>query len=341
MTPSAPRVSAVVLAYLEEPWVENCVRALLASDAVQADVIVVDNGCTTTAVDRLKKMDRVTVLSPGRNLGFAGGCNLGATAATGEFIALINADALVEPTALARLVAVAASPRVGIASGSIRLADAPDRLNSAGNPLHFLGLSWAGAFGEAAADHPANRDVACASGAAMMLRRELWEDLGGFDPAYFAYLEDAEMSWRCWQRGLRVVYVAGAVVLHRYEFSRNKRKLYLLERNRLLLLSTLYARRTLVLLLPALVALELGIWVMAVAGGWARQKAAGWGWLLRHGGWLRRRRALLQAQRVVTYRDLAKLLTSRFEPANITSPPGVDCVNAVLGGYWSTVRRWL
>ncbi len=56
------------------------------------------------------------------------------------------------------------------------------------------------------------------------MRRNLWEDLGGFAEEYFAYVEDTEMSLRLWQRGLTVEYVPDAVVLHHYAFSRNKRQ---------------------------------------------------------------------------------------------------------------------
>ncbi|MDP9072304.1 MAG: glycosyltransferase family 2 protein, partial [Actinomycetota bacterium] len=214
------RVTAVVLAYLAEPWLERSVASVLASEEVRADVVLVDNGCTDGAVERLDGTAGVTVVRPGTNLGFAGGCNFGADHATGEVLALLNGDAVVAPDALAALAEVAMKPDVGIATASVRLGDEPHRLNSGGNEIHFLGFSWAGRFGEEAARFVDERDVLGASGAGMALRRELWGELGGFDARYFAYHEDAELSVRCWQRGLRVVYVPQAVVIHRYEFSR-------------------------------------------------------------------------------------------------------------------------
>ncbi len=66
---------------------------------------------------------------------------------------------------------MAARPEVGIASASIRLADDPDLLNSAGNPVHFLGFCWSGAFGEPAANYPVEAEVLSAAGTAMALRR--------------------------------------------------------------------------------------------------------------------------------------------------------------------------
>src|SRR4051812_36652563 len=139
-----PRVSAVVLAWKAEPWLRRGVEALLASEKVTVDVVLVDNGCTNDDVEVLERLPGVSVVRPGTNLGFAGGCNAGALAATGEYLALVNGDAVVEPTTLARLVDEASRPDVGIAGASIRLADDPRLLNSAGNPVHILGLSWAG-----------------------------------------------------------------------------------------------------------------------------------------------------------------------------------------------------
>jgi GT2 family glycosyltransferase len=339
VTTQLPHVTAVVLAYGDEPWVERCVRALLASRGVGVDVVLVDNGCTTGAPDRLDGHRGVRVLRPGRNLGFAGGCNLGAEYATGEVLALVNADALVAPDALARLAAVALCPEVGLASGSIRLADDPSRLNSAGNPVHFTGLSWAGAFGEPADLHDRLVDVASASGAGLALRRALWEELGGFSPEYFAYHEDTELSLRCWQRGLRVVFVPDAVVVHRYEFSRNAQKSYLLERNRLLLVTTLYERRTLLRLLPALVLVEFCLLAMAVSQGWGGAKARGWCWLLQHRRWVLARRAQLQAERLVKDEAVLPRLSGRLTMANLDAPPGLVLVDGVLAAYWSVLGR--
>jgi GT2 family glycosyltransferase len=336
-----PTVTVVVLAWQDEPWLERAVSSALASQGVTADVVLVDNGCTTDDVERLGQRHGVTVLRPGRNLGFAGGCVAGAAVATGTYLALLNSDAELAPDALRRLAEVAADPGVGIATASVRLADDPARLNSAGNPLHVLGLSWAGGLGEPASAHARPADVACASGAGLLLRRDLWEDLGGFAPEYFAYLEDAELSWRCWQRGLRVVYVPDAVVVHRYEFSRHPRKSYLLERNRLLLLLTAHEARTLALLAPPLLALELALTALAVGQGWGRQKAQGWWWLLRHAGWVRARRARLQAERTRRDRELADLLTTRLTTSAVPLPVGTGALSALLGLWWAGARRLL
>ncbi len=335
------RMTAVMLAYGAEPYLLDAARAVLASDGVEIDLIVVDNGTTSTALDEVKGLSGVRVLSPATNTGYAGGCDLAATEATGDFLAFVNSDAIVAPPALAALAAVAAEPDVGAATASVRLAESPDLMNTAGNPLHFTGLSWAGGNGEPASRYAVRREVPSMSGCCFVIRRELWERLGGFPVEYFAYHEDTELSLRLWRQGLSVQYVPEAVVLHHYEFSRNDLKYYLVERNRLITLATGYQTRTLALLAPMLVLTEVAMLGTAVAGGWLRPKLRGWAWLWGNRRWVRARRALLMHERTVADRRIAELITARFDPSNVAAPPGITVFNAIAGAYWRLIKPLL
>jgi GT2 family glycosyltransferase len=332
-----PLVTAVILAWGDEPVLEESVEAVLASEEIDADVVLVDNGCTSDAVIRLRTRPGVTVVEPGRNLGFAGGCNLGAQHARGTFLAFVNGDAVVTPTALRRMVDLV-DDTVGLVTASLRLYDEPEVMNSAGNPVHYLGLSWAGGLGQPATDFASATDVSSASGAATVCRRDRFAELGGFCEPMFAYCEDTELSLRCWQRGWRVVYAPDAVVLHRYEFSRNPRKFYLLERNRLFLLLTVFSGRLLAVVAGPMLALELAMLAVAVKDGWARQKVAGWGWLLTHMGVVRARRREVQAARTVPDSALVPLLTGDVSPnaPGLSVPPILRWISRA---YWSLVRR--
>jgi len=334
-------VTAVLLAWGAEPYLPAAVEAVLASTGVELDVVVVDNGCTTDSVGRIKDLPRVRVLTPAENTGFTGGCTIGAAEATGEILAFVNSDAIVAPDALAALAAVAGEPEVGLAMGSIRLADRPELINTAGNPIHYTGLVWAGGNGQPATSFTKRRAVPCGSGCCFAIRRELWTELGGFAEEYFAYHEDTELSLRLWRRGLTVQYVPDAVVAHHYEFSRNAMKYYLVERNRLALLLTTYQLRSLVVLAPMLLLTEAAMVAAAVAGGWGRPKFRGYGWLWRNRRWLRSRRALLRRERTVSDAALVPILTDRFDPANIEAPPGVRAFNLVARWYWWIARRLL
>lgn len=336
-----PRVSAVVLAHGPEPWLERCVLALLGSVGVDVDVVLVDNGGDGPTIARLADLEGVRVVGDGTNLGFSGGCDLGVASCDGDHVALVNGDLVVEPGTLRRLVEVAADPTVGLAAGSVRLGDRRDTLNSSGNAIHFLGFSWVGDFGAPAATRAVDRDVAGAMGALTVLRRSVWEDLGGFPPQFFAYHEDADLSWRAWQRGLRVRYVSDAVGLHRYEFGRESSKMYLSERNRWVFVLGCWERRTLLLLAPAFLAVELAMVARAIAGGWFGDKVRGWGWLWRHRRWILRRRREVQSARIRSDRELAPLLSERLDARNVRVPGWARPFDVVLAAHWRVVRRLL
>jgi GT2 family glycosyltransferase len=334
-----PRVSAIVLAWKAEPLLRRSVESLLTSAKVEMEVVVVDNGCTTDDVEVLGRLPGVIVVGDGNNIGFSGGCNLGVAASSGEYVALVNGDAIVEPTTLARLVEELDQPDIGIAAGAIRLADEPELLNSRGNEVHVLGVSWIGGFRERETRSEPT-DTPGAMGACLVVRRAHWDRMGGFDDHYFAYHEDADLSIRTWRVGLRVVNVPDAVALHRYEFSRNSFKYYLVERNRLMFVATLWGRRSLWLLAPPLIALEVVMLLLAIKEGWLRDKLRGYGWLWRHRGHLRQRRRMLQAERTVPDREWMRILVDRFNTPLI-SPPGVGVLNALMAAYWRVVRRWV
>ena len=165
-------VSAVMLAYGAEPYLREAVDAVLASAGVAVELVLVDNGAFPESLAQITQDPRITVVTPGTNLGFAGGMNLAVGRTSHPVVVLVNSDALVDQDALAVLARRLENPEVGIAGATILIADEPETLNSAGNPLHVLGLSWAGDMGRPASEVSSVREVASASGACMALRRE-------------------------------------------------------------------------------------------------------------------------------------------------------------------------
>lgn len=334
-------VGVVMVAYGDEPLLHEAVSSVLASNSVDVEVILVNNGADPAAIEAVRYLPGVMVVSPGINLGFAGGCNLGAVATRAEVVALFNCDATMRPDTLRRLVDALDDPAVGIATASVRLADDPAVINSAGNPVHYLGLAWAGGHGRPAADYAEPAPVSSASGACCAVRHDFWDELGGFDETYFAYHEDVELSLRCWQRGRSVVYVPDAIALHHYDFQRNPTKAYLLERNRLLTVLTTYSGRSLALLAPALVAQEVAMLTVATAQGWLPAKASGYGWLLRHAGQVWRRHQQVQTQRRRTDRQVLRQLATRFDAGNVDPIPGLGLLNTGSRWYRKAVLPWL
>ncbi len=333
------RASAIVLAHGAEATLEQCVMALVADGA--QEIVVVDNDAAPGPISAVRHLPGVRVLSPGTNLGYAGGCNYAAARAAGDVLVFVNSDALVQPGALEALVRRAAEPGIGLACASVRLAEDPTVLNTAGNPVHFLMFSWVGGLGEPAADHGALTEVASITGVTFAVRREVWDALGGFDADYVAYCEDVYLSLRAWQVGLRVVHEPRAVVLHHYDFARNAAKFYQLERNRLMNLILLPERRTRRLVaVPALV-VEGGVLLVALRDGWARDKVDGWRWLVAHRRSLADRRRTIQAARTVPDRELVALLRGPLDPPVGLGPAVPDIVSRALARYWGWAEQRL
>lgn len=333
------RVTVVVVVHGDEPWLTRCIDAILGSVGVDVELVLVENGGSEAVIAASEADPRVVVVRPGRNTGFAEGCNLGVAAGTASMVALVNPDAVVEPEALRVLCTTAAEPGIGLASASVRLADRPDMLNCVGNLVTVTGFSWADHFGEPAARFPERVDIVGASGAGLAIRRSLWDDLDGFDPSYFAYWEDTELSIRAIQRGLRNVFEPGAVIVHRYEFSKNSAKFFLLERNRMTTALTCFSTRHLVAIAPLLVAMELGVWFMALRQGWVREKLRAVRAVVADRQRIRARRRVVQAQWTGDESALLDLLSTGLSPGNMTEGRPPQALERVVATYWRLVRR--
>ena len=330
-------ISVVVVAYRAGDSLLRCLRSL--EPAGDLELIVVDNGSESDEIERAAQLENVRVLAPGRNVGFAAGCNLGAAEATGDVLVFLNPDTVVGSGALPALGRTLDDRSIGIAMARLRLLDRPELLNSGGTVVHVSGLAWAGRYGEPAETIREVEDVAAPSGAAMAIRRELFEELGGFTEELFMYLEDTELGWRARLHGLRVAVVPSADVYHDYEFSRNETKLALLERNREIFTLTAYSLRLLLLLAPVLAATELAMLAIAGKQRWLGGKLEGWWWLARHAGWLRRHRRETQRLRRIPDEEPARFLEPALDPQMIELSSLVSPINAVMRAYWSVARR--
>lgn len=326
-------ISAIICAFADQPHLRAAVTALQSSAGVEVQVVVVDNGsgdCAGLPAD-------VLVLRPGSNLGFAGGCNLGASAASGDVLVFVNSDALVDPQCL-RLLSERANATGGLVGATVLLADEPDRVNTWGNPVQILGFSWAGGYGHPVSE-AAGGPVASISGAVFAVQRSVYLELGGMDEVYFTYGEDVDLSLRAHLQGRPVEVLAAALAWHHYDFARNPRKLYLLERNRLITVLTTYQARSLVAMAPLVVASEVALLTRSRREGWMGQKVAGWRWLASHRRYLRTRRNRLQGTRRVADRDLFTHLSITLDPPERFGMSVSERAERLVTGYWDVMGR--
>lgn len=334
-----PTLSVLIVAWNSRPELERTLPALLPELGEDDELIVVDNDSSDGTAKSVAALAPAARLLPThRNLGFAGGCNAGAAAAGGELLVILNPDAAPLPgfgEAIRR-------PWVdgrGWAAWQALVADkGAARINSAGNPVHFTGIVWAGRHGDPIEEAPGPGEVPCLSGACLAIPRTRWEDIGGFAEAFFLYHEDVDLSLRLRLAGEALGIEPAAVVDHDYEFGARGHKWRWLERNRWAFLVRVYPAPLLVLLAPALLATELALIPAAIAAGWGRQKLAANAEAVRWLPRLLRERRRIQAARTVTAAEFAAWLSpdldSPFIPAAARSLP----VRLALRAYWRAVR---
>lgn len=331
--------AAIIVAYRSGERLHRCVEALGERDDVD-EVIVVDNGEGGPELEAVKRAGAV-VISPGRNLGYAGGCNLGARHADADVLVFLNPDTVIGEGAVSTLERTLEDRSIGVAMPLLRLLDQPQLLNSAGCVIHITGLAWSSGFGVPAESIKELREITYANGSALAIRAELFHEVGGFTDEFFIYHEDLELGWKVRMRGLRVVMTPEADVFHDYEYARNPTKNYFMERNRVLFVASAFSLRTISVLAPVLVLAEVGLTAVSWRQGWLRDKVAAWRWCISHVSWVRRHRRELQQLRRVPDRVLARHLTPVVDPAMIDVPAPVRAANPVLRAYWALARRLL
>jgi GT2 family glycosyltransferase len=331
--------AVIIVAYRSGARLTRCVEALAERDAVD-QVIVVDNAESGDEIEAAEAAGAV-VVRPGQNLGFAGGCNLGAQHAKGDLFLFLNPDTVIGPSAVSSLARTLKDKDIGVAMPRLRLLDRPELLNSSGCSIHISGLAWSGGFGLPAASIGDLREITYANGSALAIRADLFREVGGFTDELFIYHEDLELCWKVRMRGLRIVMTPEADVFHDYDYGRNPTKNYFMERNRLLFVTSAFSLRLIGLLAPVLVVAELGLTAVSWRQGWLRDKVAGWQWCVRNASWIRRHRREVQARRLVPDRALAVYLTPVIDPAMIDVPAPVRAANPLLRAYWALARRLL
>ncbi|UVS81771.1 glycosyltransferase [Actinokineospora sp. UTMC 2448] len=262
-----PELSVVVVNYRGAEDTVACLRALRSDLDYPADrlqVICVDNASGGDDADRIAAVDGVELVRSDENLGFAGGCNLGAAHARGQVLAFLNNDARPhEDWAKAAVRTLAEHPDVACVASKVLDWDG-ERIDFVDGGMTWFGMGYKRHAGQPDdGRHDAPRDVLFATGSAMFVRTSVFAELGGFDERFFMFYEDVDLGWRLNLRGWRVRYQPDSLAFHRHHASMSKvedaeaRELYLLERNALAALYKNLSDDTLAKALPAAMALAI------------------------------------------------------------------------------------
>jgi len=337
-------MSVVIVAYDSGPELARTLPGLARELAPDDEVIVVDNDSFESPRPVISEhLPEARLIEMGVNSGFAGAVNRGAAESGGEIVLMLNPDAMPEPgfgEAMRRQFDERPEWGAWMALVTCRI-DGRRVVNSWANPVHFTGIAWAGGHGQPLTAVGESGEIPVASGAALAVRREVWQQVGGLPDEFFLYHEDIDISLRIQAAGHRIGLVTEALVDHDYDFHSNDLKWFWLERNRLATVIRNYPGWLLALVAPALLATELVLLLVSARQGWLSAKLKGYRDLLRWLPRLRREREEIQAARRITPREFAGLLTPDLDSPLIPGFARKGLVRATLRAYWRAVRTLL
>jgi GT2 family glycosyltransferase len=245
-------VAVVVVTWNRRDLLRSCLQSLTLQKLKQPfEVVVVDNGSEDGSADMVEKefsqspVFRLRLIRNTENRGFCAANNQGFQASNAELVALLNNDAEAQAEWLAALAdAFNGRPEIGMAASKILVYEDPRRIDKAGHLIYLDGQNRGRGSGELdAGQYDRMEEVLWPDGCAAMYRREMLDQIGGFDEDFFAYADDAELGLRARIAGWKCLYIPDAIVRHHRGATlglRSIRRVELIERNRVLLAAKLF-----------------------------------------------------------------------------------------------------
>jgi GT2 family glycosyltransferase len=223
-------LSTIIVNYNAGPLLRKCVDSLLACP-LDIEIIVVDNASSDASLDGLQDLSQVCVIRNPANVGFAAACNIGVQASSAPFLLFLNPDCFFQPDAIALLFAgLQSGDRVGMVGGLLVNEDGTEQ----GGGRRAVPTPWRSfvrAFGlqrfancwpklfydfhlhkQPLPDSPI--EVEAISGACMLVKRDVMEDVGLWDEGYFLHCEDLDWCMRFRQKGWKILFVPDARISH-------------------------------------------------------------------------------------------------------------------------------
>ncbi len=211
---SPPLISVIILNYNGARWLDRCLASLkLQSLFTQIEVIIADN----LSSDNSDKLAETIIhswpngrfIQHGENLGYCEGNNRAAKAASGKFLFFLNNDTWMEPDCLEKLVSEVQAVQASAAT--------PMVLNYDDDTFQSLGATGFDLFGLTSTrmPYPDTREILMPEGCSYLIERQVFERLGGFDPALFMFSDELDLSWRVWIAGYKAIGVPAARLHHR------------------------------------------------------------------------------------------------------------------------------
>lgn len=279
-----PKSCIIILNYNRAKDTIECVDSVLKSSYTDFQILVIDNDSSLEDFDELsrslKGKDKIELYRNDANLGYAGGNNVGIKIAlkkNAKYVWILNNDTVVDENALMTLVnAMESDAKIGIASSTLFYYEEPSKVWVAGGAKTISSLDLIlTRFGYSLhRDYVPNtkdcnpKPLVSAVGTSLLIRRELFDDVGLFDEDYFLYREETDFCIKAIRKNWKVVYVPCSVVFHKYKRASSPWITYYFSRNSLLLLQKNFSRKV---AFSGLFLIPLGLFALIITNSCERK----------------------------------------------------------------------
>lgn len=342
-------ISIIIVNWNGKKYLHECLDSIYDQSYQDFEVILVDNGST----DGSQYNDtRVELVNNYKNLGFTKANNIGVANAKGDWVVFLNYDTVVHKDWLLELMntalynsykyksPAAACSRILIYNDGSRVweegADKDTLVNADGIDVNYLGISWCSNY-KRKFEPTEDKEIGCASGCSLMIKKSVFEEIGGMDDDYFMYHDDVDLSLRIRLAGYKIFLSSKSLVSHKYEFKRQtKDKFFNLEKNRLMTLLKCYRKKTLFLLGPAFIFHELCICGYSLISGTIVDKLRSYLYILKNIKSILKKRSRIV--RRISDREILTAMKGSICFEEIDNPVLKYVMNPVLSAYFKIAK---
>ena len=269
-------VSIIILNYNAGQILLDCVESVIKTNYDNFEIIIVDNASEDKSHRKCQeKFENIHIIENEKNLGYCEGNNIGIKNAKGEFIVILNPDTTVEPEWLNEL--FFAYSKYGEALYQPKHLSLKEKsiIMSTGNMMNVFGFGYARDKGKKDVNqYSMIEQIGYASGTCLFVPSSVFKKVGLLDSFIFLYHDDLDLGWRAAQLGIKSYYVPSSIIYHAesYLLRWSSEKFYWLERNRKYCLQTHYSKDTYSKILPALMLVDLLVWLFYLSKGFLGSK---------------------------------------------------------------------
>lgn len=223
-----PLVSIIIVNYNGYYLLQNCLKSVLNNQYKNIEIIIADNGSTDQSISKIKSefhqhLKKIKIVDLKKNLGPSLARNLAFKQSSGEIIAFLDNDTVVDKNWIIKVLPLFKNVKTGAVQSKLLLIEHPQKIDYVGEYLSNLGfLKSIAKYGEID-NHQYDKVkyILAAKSAGMFIRRQAFIDAGMFDPDYFIFMEETDLGWRTWLQGYKNIFAPESIVFHKFSSTKN------------------------------------------------------------------------------------------------------------------------